>query len=72
MSERARIIAWWGYVVCVVATFEVVFQFAGFAFAVGAALISIALLGIALKLLVGRFARRAKQHARKEPGDRAI
>jgi heme O synthase-like polyprenyltransferase len=72
MTERARIIAWWGYVVCVVAIFEVVFQVAGFAYAVGAALLSIPLLGIALKLLVGQLARRAKHRARKEPGDRAI
>jgi heme O synthase-like polyprenyltransferase len=72
MTERARIIAWWGYVVCVVAIFEIVFQLAGFAYAVGAALVSIAVLGIALKLIVGRLARRARRQARQQPSDRAI
>lgn len=60
MSERARIIAWWGYVLCVVAIFEVVFQLQGFAPAVGAALLSIVVLGALLKLVVGRLARRSR------------
>jgi hypothetical protein len=72
MTERARILAWWGYVVCVVAIFEVVFQVAGFAYALGAALLSIAVLGVALKLIVGLLARRAKRRPREQPGDRAI
>lgn len=61
MSERARILFWWGYVVCVVAIFEVVFQLKGFALAVVAALLSIVILGGALKLVVGRLARRSRQ-----------
>lgn len=58
MSERARILAWWGYVLCVVVIFEVALQLAGFGTAVVAALVSIAVLGVALKLIVGRLARR--------------
>ena len=61
MSERARIIAWWGYVVCVVAIFEVVFQLSGFGPAVLAALASIAILGSALKFFIGRLARRPRR-----------
>ena len=72
MTERARIIAWWGYVVCVVAIFEFVFQIAGFAYAVGAAFVSFTVLGLALKLVVGQLARRAKRQAREQSGDRAI
>lgn len=72
MTERARILAWWGYVVCVVAIFEVVFQIAGFAYAVGAALISIPVLGIILKLIVGQLARRAGRPDRGQPGERRI
>ena len=60
MSERARIIAWWVYVACVVIIFEIVFQVAGFAYAVGAALVSIAALGVALKLVVGWLAQRSR------------
>jgi hypothetical protein len=58
VTERARIIAWWVYVACVVIIFEIVFQLAGFAYAVGAALLSIALLGVVLKLVVNWLARR--------------
>ncbi len=58
MSERARIIAWWVYVACVVVIFEVVLMSSNFAYAVGAALVSIVVLGIALKVLVGWIARR--------------
>ena len=58
LSERARIIAWWVYVACVVIIFEIVFQIAGFAYAVGAALLSIAVLGVALKALVTWLTRK--------------
>ncbi|HEY8600338.1 MAG TPA: hypothetical protein VIL85_18020 [Thermomicrobiales bacterium] len=58
MSERTRIIAWWGYVICVIAIFEIVFQVSGFGPAVIAALASIAILGSALKFVIGRFTRR--------------
>ncbi len=58
MSERARIISWWIYVALVIAIFEVTFQLTNFALAVGAALISMVVLGIALKLLVGRLTSR--------------
>jgi hypothetical protein len=58
MSERARIIAWWIYVACVVIIFEIVFVTTNFAYAVGAALVSIAVLGLALKLIVNRLASR--------------
>ncbi len=70
MSERARIIAWWGYVLCVIAIFEVVFLTAGFPYAVGAALLSIAVLGALLKLIVARLARRtaAPQASRRDSG----
>ena len=69
MTERARIIAWWGYVACVVIIFEIVLTTTNFAYAVGAALVSIALLGVALKLLVGRLVRRGKSARRSEAGD---
>ena len=59
MSERARIIAWWLYVALVVIIFESVFQLAGFLYGLGAALISIALLGLILRIVVARFSRRA-------------
>ena len=58
MSERKRIIAWWAYVACVLIIFEVVFQIAGFASAVVAALVSIAVLGLLLKLVVNFLSRR--------------
>ncbi len=58
MSERARIISWWIYVALVIAIFEVTFQLTNFAFAVGAALVSMVVLGVALKLLVGRAVSR--------------
>jgi hypothetical protein len=60
MSERARVIAWWGYVLCVVVIFEVVFQLKGFAPAVGAALLSIVVLGGLLKLIVAQLTRRSR------------
>ncbi len=71
MSERARILAWWGYVICVIVIFEVVFQLQGFAFAVGAALLSIVILGILLKLIVRRFPKRPplpKDRSTDHPG----
>lgn len=71
MSERTRIIAWWGYVLCVVAIFEIVFQLKGFAPAVGAALLSIVVLGSALKLIVGRLARRPRRARGRQLADRA-
>jgi hypothetical protein len=58
VSERKRIIAWWGYVACVVIIFEIVFQLVGFAYAVVAALLSIMVLGLLLKLLVAWFGRK--------------
>lgn len=61
MTERTRIIAWWGYVLCVIVIFEVVFQLKGFAPAVGAALLSIVVLGATLKLIIGRLARKSRQ-----------
>jgi hypothetical protein len=69
MSERARIIAWWGYVLCVIAIFEAVFLTAGFPYAVGAALLSIAILGVLLKLIVARLARRGagSQSSQRHP-----
>jgi hypothetical protein len=66
MSERTRIIAWWGYVICVIAIFEVVFQISGFGPAVIAALASIAILGSALKFVVGRLTRRAPRRQSEE------
>lgn len=60
MSERARIIAWWLYVACVVLIFEIVLQRTNFAYAVGAALLSIAILGLILKRIVARLARGPK------------
>jgi hypothetical protein len=71
MSERARIIAWWGYVVCVVAIFEVVFQTLGFAYAVGAALLAIPTLGLLLKVIVGQLARRGKRRGSNPTENRA-
>ncbi len=70
MSERIRIIAWWGYVLCVIAIFEVVFQIKGFALAVGAALLSIVILGSLLKLVVGRLARRTRRSQGEQIADR--
>ncbi len=52
MSERARIISWWVYVAAVLVIFEVTFLRSNFAYAVGAALLSIVLLGTLLKLFV--------------------
>jgi hypothetical protein len=69
VTERSRIIAWWIYVACVVIIFEVVFQLAGFAYAVGAALVSIAVLGVMLKLLIAWLVRRGKSAALPEHGD---
>jgi len=59
MSERARIIAWWVYVALVVIIFEIVFQIAGFVYGLLAAFISIAVLGLMLRLIVARLSRRA-------------
>lgn len=66
MSERARIIAWWGYVICVVVIFEVVFQVSGFGPALIAALVSIAILGSALKFVIGRLTRRPRRRQPEE------
>ncbi|HEX5501040.1 MAG TPA: hypothetical protein VFW96_00375 [Thermomicrobiales bacterium] len=52
MSERARILSWWVYVLAVVAIFEVTFLSTNFAYAVGAALASIVVLGLLLKALI--------------------
>ena len=52
MSERARIVSWWVYVAAVIVIFEVTFLRSNFAYAVGAALLSIVLLGSLLKLFV--------------------
>lgn len=71
MSERARIIAWWGYVICVIIIFEVVFQVYGFPQAVGAALISIPILGALLKLIVGQLARRSRRRQGGQLRDQA-
>jgi uncharacterized protein (DUF58 family) len=70
MSERARIVAWWIYVALVVAIFEITFLLTNFAYAVGAALVAIAGLGILLKLIVRALARRGAKRrpdARKSP-----
>lgn len=58
MSERARVISWWIYVALVLAIFEFTFQLTNFAYAVGAALLSIALLGLLLKLIVYCLSRK--------------
>jgi hypothetical protein len=63
VTERARIIAWWIYVACVVIIFEIVLQTTNFAYAVGAALVSIAVLGVTLKLVVARPALRDERSA---------
>jgi hypothetical protein len=52
MSERARIVSWWVYVAAVLVIFEVTFLRSNFAYAVGAALLSIVLLGSLLKLFI--------------------
>lgn len=66
MSERVRIIAWWGYVICVIVIFEVVFQISGFGWAVIAALASIAILGSVLKFVIGRLNRRSRRRQAEE------
>jgi hypothetical protein len=71
MSERARIIAWWIYVLAVVVIFEVTFQAAGFAWAVLAALVSIAGLGIILKITVATLARRLARRGAASTQERA-
>ncbi len=70
MSERARIISWWIYVALVIAIFEVTFQLTNFAFAVGAALVSMVVLGVALKLLVSHLVSRGTRAGgtRRSPG----
>ncbi len=66
MSERARIISWWVYVALVIVIFEATWLLSGnFAYAVGAALLSIAGLGVALKAIVRRLARKGR---RRRPG----
>ncbi len=70
MSERSRIVAWWIYVALVVAIFEITFLLTNFAYAVGAALLAIAVLGVLLKLIVRALARRgakARPDAPKRP-----
>ncbi|HET8628410.1 MAG TPA: hypothetical protein VFL91_13365 [Thermomicrobiales bacterium] len=52
MSERARILSWWVYVAAVVAIFEITFLSTNFAYAVGAALASIVVLGLVLKAVI--------------------
>jgi hypothetical protein len=71
MPERARIIAWWIYVLAVIIIFEVTFQAAGFAWAVLAALVSIAGLGIVLKLTVATLARRLARRGAASTQERA-
>lgn len=57
MSERARIICWWLYVALVLAIFELTFWLTNFAYAVGAALLAIVVLGLLLKLIVRALSR---------------
>ena len=68
MSERARIVSWWVYVAAVLVIFEVTFQRSNFAYAVGAALVSIVLLGSLLKLAI-RWRTRLRSAQRNRPGD---
>lgn len=58
MAERARIISWWVYVALVVAIFEVTMALSNFAYAVGAALVGIIVLGVLLKAIVRRLSRK--------------
>ncbi len=71
MSERARIGAWWIYVALVIAIFEAAFLLTNFAYAVGAALLSIAVLGVLLKLIVARLARKGSK-ARSDAANRPL
>lgn len=72
MSERARVLSWWGYVLVVVTIFEVTFQFANFAYAVAAALLAIAVLGSLLKLIVWRLTRPSdRAGSSRKPADRS-
>lgn len=71
MSERGRIVAWWVYVALVIAIFEVTFQLSNFAYAVGAALVALAVLGVALQALVAARTRtrpRPRPAAEDRPG----
>ena len=68
MSERARIVSWWVYVAAVLVIFEVTFQRSNFAYAVGAALLSIVLLGALLKLAI-RWRTRTGPAKRGRPRD---
>jgi hypothetical protein len=68
MSERARIVSWWVYVAAVLVIFEVTFQRSNFAYAVGAALASIVVLGALLKLVI-RWRTRPRSAQRNRPGD---
>ena len=67
MSERARIISWWVYVAVVVAIFEVTMTLSNFAYAVGAAILSIVVLGSLLKAIVWRLTRREAGGGRRQP-----
>ena len=68
MSERARIVSWWLYVGAVLVIFEVTFQRANFAYAVGAALLSIVLLGSLLKLFIRWRTRPRPRNAARTGG----
>lgn len=71
MSERSRIIAWWVYVALVVVIFEATFLRTNFAYAVGAALASIVVLGMLLKLIVRVLLQRDRK-ARSDAGKRPV
>jgi hypothetical protein len=59
VSERARIVSWWAYVVVVLAIFEATLRATNFAYAVGAALLAIVVLGLLLKAII-RFRTRGR------------
>jgi hypothetical protein len=67
MSERARVVSWWVYVAAVLVIFEVTFLRSNFAYAVGAALLSIVLLGSLLKLFI-RWRTRPRPRKAARPG----
>ncbi len=71
MSERARIVSWWVYVAAVLVIFEVTFQRSNFAYAVGAALVSIVVLGALLKLAIRWRMRTGPAKRGSRPGDTA-
>ena len=70
MSERARIVSWWIYVAAVLVIFEVTFLRSNFAYAVGAALLSIVLLGSLLKLFVWWRTRPGRARSSRPGGGR--